>query len=88
MFALIQDICQFFRRVTRQGKAVGPERLNDKEVARLVKRAAMAAGVRGDFSEIERALKFPATHYALASLLLPKSMSDMSRSNWGMRPRR
>jgi hypothetical protein len=38
MFALIQDNCQFFRRVTRQGKAVGPERLNDKEVARLVKR--------------------------------------------------
>lgn len=47
-----------FRRVTGQGKAVGPERLNDKEVARLVKRAAMAAGVRGDLSEIERAFKF------------------------------
>ena len=47
-----------FRRVTGQGKAVGSERLNDKEVALLVKRAAMAAGVRGDLSEIERALKF------------------------------
>ncbi|WP_454857746.1 site-specific integrase [Rhizobium binxianense] len=47
-----------FRRVTGQGKAVGSERLNDKEVARLVKRAAMAAGVRGDLSEIERAFKF------------------------------
>ncbi|WP_234627298.1 site-specific integrase (plasmid) [Agrobacterium vitis] len=47
-----------FRRVTGQGKAVGPERLNDKEVARLVKRAAMGAGVRGDLSEIERAFKF------------------------------
>jgi len=47
-----------FRRVTGKGKAVGPERLNDKEVARLVKRAAMAAGVRGDLSEIERAFKF------------------------------
>ncbi|MGV1832879.1 tyrosine-type recombinase/integrase [Agrobacterium vitis] len=47
-----------FRRVTGQSKAVGPERLNDKEVARLVKRAAMAAGVRGDLSEIERAIKF------------------------------
>jgi integrase len=47
-----------FRRVTGQGKAVGPERLNDKEIARLVKRAAMAAGVRGDLSEIERAFKF------------------------------
>ncbi|MBW6425886.1 site-specific integrase [Rhizobium sp. XQZ8] len=47
-----------FRRVTGRGKAVGSERLNDKEVARLVKRAAMAAGVRGDLSEIERAFKF------------------------------
>jgi len=47
-----------FRRVTGQGKAVGSERLNDKEVARLVKRSAMAAGVRGDLSEIERAFKF------------------------------
>ncbi|MGO7028687.1 site-specific integrase [Rhizobium johnstonii] len=47
-----------FRRVTGQGKAVGSERLNDKEVARLVKRAAMAAGVRGDLSEIERAFRF------------------------------
>ncbi len=47
-----------FRRVTGKGKSVGPERLNDKEVARLVKRAAMAAGVRGDLSEIERAFKF------------------------------
>ncbi|MBF2714368.1 site-specific integrase [Agrobacterium vitis] len=47
-----------FRRVTGQGKSIGPNRLNDKEVARLVKRAAMAAGVRGDLSEIERAFKF------------------------------
>ncbi len=47
-----------FRRVTGQGKAIGSERLNDKEVARLVKRAAMAAGVRGDLSETERAIKF------------------------------
>ncbi|RUV77485.1 site-specific integrase [Mesorhizobium sp. M5C.F.Cr.IN.023.01.1.1] len=43
-----------FRRVTGQGKAVGAERLNDQEVARLVKRAALAAGVRGDLSEGER----------------------------------
>jgi integrase len=43
-----------FRRVTGQGKAVGAERLHDQEVARLVKRAALAAGVRGDLSEGER----------------------------------
>ncbi|PYE93270.1 site-specific recombinase XerD [Rhizobium sp. PP-F2F-G38] len=47
-----------FRRVTGQGKSIGAERLNDKEIARLVKRAVVAAGVRGDLSELERALKF------------------------------
>ncbi|BCH19486.1 site-specific integrase [Mesorhizobium sp. L-2-11] len=47
-----------FRRVTGKGKAVGSERLNDQEVARLVKRAALAAGVRGDLSEGEREQKF------------------------------
>ena len=47
-----------FRRVTGQGKSVGSERLNDKEVARLVKRTAMAAGIRGDLAEIERQFKF------------------------------
>ncbi len=43
-----------FRRVTGQGKRVGAERLSDQEVARLVKRAALAAGVRGDLPEGER----------------------------------
>ena len=47
-----------FRRVTGQGKKVGAERLNAQEVARLVKRAALAAGVRGDLSESERAKLF------------------------------
>jgi integrase len=47
-----------FRRVTGQGKSVGPDRLRDQQVARLVKRAAMAAGVRGDLSEDEREGKF------------------------------
>lgn len=43
-----------FRRVTGHGKAVGAERLNDQEVARLVKRTALAAGVRGDLPEGQR----------------------------------
>ncbi|MBV1703129.1 MAG: site-specific integrase [Hyphomicrobiales bacterium] len=47
-----------FRRVLGAGKQVGAERLNDREVARLVKRTAMAAGVRADLSEGERAQKF------------------------------
>jgi integrase len=47
-----------FRRVAGQGKKVGADRLNDQEVARLVKRAALAAGVRGDLSEGERGQKF------------------------------
>jgi integrase len=47
-----------FRRVTGKGKEVGSERLADKHVARLVKRAALAAGVRGDLTEGERGEKF------------------------------
>jgi integrase len=47
-----------FRRVTGRGKSVGPDRLNDQEVARLVKKAALAAGVRGDLAEGERAQRF------------------------------
>ena len=47
-----------FRRVARSGKAVAAERLADRHVARLVKQAAMAAGVRGDLSEAERKGKF------------------------------
>ncbi|MBB4066626.1 site-specific integrase [Gellertiella hungarica] len=43
-----------FRRVTDRGTSVGSERLNDKEVARLVKRAALAAGLRSDLREGER----------------------------------
>ncbi len=43
-----------FRRVSGQGKKVGAERLNDQEVARLVKRTAMAAGVRRDLTEGQR----------------------------------
>ena len=45
-----------FRRVT--GKTVGADRLNDRHVARLVKRAALAAGVRADLSEADRAARF------------------------------
>ncbi|MGV8856330.1 MAG: tyrosine-type recombinase/integrase [Devosia sp.] len=47
-----------FRRVTGEGKSVGPERLRDQEVARLVKRTALAAGIRGDLSEAARGEKF------------------------------
>jgi integrase len=43
-----------FRRVTGRGKDVGPARLNDQEVTRLVKKTTLAAGVRGDLSEAER----------------------------------
>ncbi|MFI0848728.1 site-specific integrase [Mesorhizobium sp. IMUNJ 23232] len=47
-----------FRRVTGQGKAVGANRLNDQEVARLVKRTALAAGIRGDLPEGQRGKLF------------------------------
>jgi integrase len=47
-----------FRRVTGEGRGVAAERLNDRHVARLVKRTALAAGVRGDLAEGERVEKF------------------------------
>ena len=47
-----------FRRVRGEGKDVGPDRLTDQQVARLVKRAALAASVRGDLPEGEREEKF------------------------------
>ena len=40
------------------GRDVGSEPLNDRHVARLVKRLAVAAGVRGDLSERDREEKF------------------------------
>ncbi len=47
-----------FRKVLPDGKRVGADALTDKHVARLVKRTALTAGVRGDLSEGEREQKF------------------------------
>lgn len=47
-----------FRRIFKDNKTVDVERLSDKHVARLVKRTALAAGVRSDLPEIERELLF------------------------------
>ncbi|PRD44937.1 integrase [Phyllobacterium phragmitis] len=47
-----------FRRILRDGKTVGSERLNDRHIARLVKQTALAAGIRGDLSEDARAARF------------------------------
>jgi integrase len=64
-----------FRRVTGMGKAVGPDRLNAQEVARLVKRTAMAAGIRGDLPEMERKEKF-AGHSLRAGLASSAEVDD------------
>ena len=63
-----------FRRVTGKGKEVGPYRLADKHVARLVKQAALAAGVRADLPEGERANKF-AGHSLRAGLASSAQMT-------------
>ncbi len=47
-----------FRRVTGKSRTVGADRLHDQEAARLVKNAALAAGVRDDLSEAKRGQKF------------------------------
>jgi integrase len=70
-----------FRRVTGQGKEVGADRLNDREIARLVKRAALAAGIRGDLVEGERGARF-AGHSLRAGLASSaRSMSGTCRSS-------
>jgi len=47
-----------FRRVTGKGKSVGPARLKDQEIARLIKKTVLAAGIRGDMPEAERGTLF------------------------------
>lgn len=47
-----------FRRIFKSNRSVGVGRLSDKHVARLVKRTALAAGVRADLPEGERAALF------------------------------
>ncbi|TNF19641.1 MAG: integrase [Rhodobacteraceae bacterium] len=47
-----------FRRTTRDGKRVMPGRLNDRHVARLVKKTVLASGIRADLAEPERLALF------------------------------
>jgi integrase len=47
-----------FRRVRKANSDVGPDRLNDKQVAELVKKTALAAGIRPDLPEADRAKLF------------------------------
>jgi integrase len=47
-----------FRPIARKNGGVSGERLSDKHVVRLVKKCALAAGLRGDLSEGERRRAF------------------------------
>lgn len=60
-----------FRRVLGHSKSVGSGRLNDQEVARLVKKTALTSGIRGDLPEIERGLKLAghSLHAGITSLV-------------------
>jgi hypothetical protein len=49
--------CPVFRAITRGGR-VGAGRLNDRHIARLVKKTIMAAGVRADLGEGKRGALF------------------------------
>lgn len=70
-----------FRRVTGRGKDVGPDRLKDQEVARLVKKTALAAGGRGDLWEAERGGKFAGIRCVPALPPPPRSTNAMCRSS-------
>lgn len=43
-----------FRRILRDNKTVGADRLSDKHVVRLIKKAVLDAGIRADLPEKER----------------------------------
>lgn len=47
-----------FRRTTRDGKRVMPGRLNDRHVARLIKKTVLTSGIRADLPEAERLALF------------------------------
>ncbi|KDB04715.1 hypothetical protein U879_05340, partial [Defluviimonas sp. 20V17] len=52
------DFGPVFTRISRDGRRALESRLSDKHVARLVKRAAMSAGLRPDLPEAERVALF------------------------------
>lgn len=64
-----------FRRISGQGRTIGPMRLNDREVARVVKRAALAAGLRGDLPERDRPALF-AGHSLRAGLAISAEVDE------------
>lgn len=52
------DFGPVFTRVSRDGRRATDSRLNDKHIARLVKRTALVAGLRPDLPEAERLALF------------------------------
>ncbi len=74
-----------FVGTTRDGKKALAKRLNDKHVARLIKRTVLDAGIRSDLPETERLASSPATLCAPASPARQRSTSATSRSSSGTR---
>jgi integrase len=74
-----------FRRVVGE-RGVVAERLADRHVARLVKRAALAAGVRGDLPRASARACSAAIPCAPASPPQPRSMNATSRNSWATPP--
>ena len=64
-----------FRRVREKNSGIGPERLDDKHVARLVQSTALKAAIRADLPEAERAGLF-AGHSLRAGLASSANVSE------------
>jgi integrase len=71
-----------FRRISKDNKTVYVERLSDKHVARLVKKTALAAGIRADLAESEREQLF-AGHSLRAGLASSAEIEVRVREQWG-----
>ena len=71
-----------FRRISKDNKTVYVERLSDKHVARLVKKTALAAGIRADLAEGEREQLF-AGHSLRAGLASSAEIEVRVQEQWG-----
>ena len=60
-----------FRRVRGRGRDVGKDRLNDKEVARLIKRTASAAGIGVGLGSTDSGLRFHTQTLRTARVISP-----------------
>lgn len=82
------DFGPVFVRTSRDGKRALEARLNDKHVARLIKRTVQDTSIRSELPEKERLALFSGHSLRAGLASSARSTSAMSRSSSATRPRR